>query len=66
MDRESRGESFNRGYGRGRGRGGSGFAARGLSAAGLTRGTGRGNGDASGGHKGESHAGGPSTTTNTS
>ncbi|KAF8901741.1 hypothetical protein CPB84DRAFT_1846730 [Gymnopilus junonius] len=44
-DRESRGEQpYNRGFGgRGRGRGGpggSGFAARGLSAAGLTRGPG--------------------------
>jgi len=53
-DRESRGEPFNRGFGRGRGRGGGGFAARGLSAAGLTRGAGRGNGDANGGHRGES------------
>jgi len=61
-DRESRGEPFNRGFGRGRGRGGGGgFAARGLSAAGLTRGTGRGNGDASGGQRSESHAGGTSS-----
>lgn len=61
-DRESRGEPFfNRGFGRGRGRGGGGgFAARGLSAAGLTRGTGRGNGDANGGSRSE--AGGPSPT----
>ena len=58
-DRESRGESFHRGF-RGRGRGGGGgFAARGLSAAGLTRGTGRGNGDVSG-QRGD--AGSPSTT----
>lgn len=49
MDRESRGEPPYRGFGgRGRGRGGGGYAARGLSAAGLTRGQGRSNGDASG------------------
>ena len=63
MDREARGESLNRGFGRGRHRGGGGgFAARGLSAAGLTRGAGRGNGDVSGGPRGDSHAGDPSTT----
>lgn len=48
MDRESRGEPPFRGFGRGRGRG-SGYAARGLHAAGLTRGhLSRSNGDASG------------------
>lgn len=62
-DRESRGEPYNRGFSRGRGRGGGGgYAARGLSAAGLTRGTSRGNGDVSGGQRGESHTGSPSTT----
>ncbi|KAF9534437.1 hypothetical protein CPB83DRAFT_844245 [Crepidotus variabilis] len=47
-DRESRGEGPFRGGFRGRGRGGpgGGFAARGLSAAGLTRGGHRLNGDA--------------------
>lgn len=61
-DRESRGEPFHRGFRGGRGRGtGGGFAARGLSAAGLTRGSGRGNGDVSGGQRGESHAESPST-----
>lgn len=58
-DRESRGEQYNRGFSRGRGRGGGGFAARGLSAAGLTRGTSRGNGE---GQRGESQTGSPSTT----
>ncbi|KAJ3540575.1 hypothetical protein NMY22_g4235 [Coprinellus aureogranulatus] len=47
IDRDSRDGGFR---GRGRGRGGSGFATRGLAAAGLTRGGGhmvsRGNGDA--------------------
>lgn len=49
MDRESRGEPPFRGF-RGRGRGGGGaYAARGFSAAGLTRGhLSRSNGDASG------------------
>lgn len=53
LDRESR-ESF-RG-GRGRGRGGHGFVARGLSAAGLTRGGPpgpRGNGDANAASRGD-------------
>ena len=48
IDRDSRDGGF-RGRGRGGGRGGSGFATRGLAAAGLTRGGGhmgpRGNGD---------------------
>lgn len=61
MDRESRGESLHRFRGRGRG-GGGGYAARGLSAAGLTRGTGRGNGDVGGGQRDESQTGSPSTT----
>lgn len=42
QDRESRDSGGFRGGGRGRGRG---FAARGLSAAGLTRGHGQRNGD---------------------
>ncbi|KAG2014009.1 Ser/Thr protein phosphatase [Coprinopsis cinerea AmutBmut pab1-1] len=48
QDRDAR-DSFRGGFGgRGRGRGGGGFAARGLSAAGLTRGSHpRANGDAS-------------------
>ncbi|KAF5321479.1 hypothetical protein D9619_001120 [Psilocybe cf. subviscida] len=55
-DRESRGEGPFRGFGgRGRGRGGpgGGYAARGLSAAGLTRGSPRGNGEARSGGGGE-------------
>ncbi|KIM42938.1 hypothetical protein M413DRAFT_18543 [Hebeloma cylindrosporum] len=45
-DRESRGETPFRGFGRGRGGRGGGYAARGLAAAGLSRGSGpRSNGD---------------------